>query len=388
MLGNPSERNLKQIINGGENPMHTPVDNHDQAEDPVTHRVTCRQTNTTEQRPEAAPFITLMGSDSMDTSIEHNHNAPGAEPVRRRHSRRQLEELLPSLKERDLQILAAIRQCRFFTSKQVCRLIFLGQKPSIANTRAINRNLKKLRELSLIDANDEVQAALSDARQRRRRTEAVRQEEQRLVREMAPLVGKEAAETYGKLNSAQARAFEAAYGVDAAGLMRRRSVMLGEEGEAEGQTFSQQGTLPSRFADMPLIEADSTQWFGPGKAIDADSRNMRKAVHDWARTAFPQGTTVANADTGWIKDAASVSMADASTVTGDITMAEVNTGVTMDHATLQGSIIDAIGFLPIMECLCVVIGVDIGALQSIAYIHPHIPIVIWTHLRLRLIKPE
>lgn len=156
-----------------------------------------------------------------------------------------------------------------------------------------------LRELSLIDANDEVQAALSDARQRRRRTEAVRQEEQRLVREMAPLVGKEAAETYGKLNSAQARAFEAAYGVDAAGLMRRRSVTLGEEGEAEGQTFSQQGTLSSRFADMPLIEADSTQWFGPGKAIDADSRNMRKAVHDWARTAFPQGTTVANADTGW-----------------------------------------------------------------------------------------
>ena len=58
-------------------------------------------------------------------------------------------------------------------------------------------------------------------------------------------------------------------------------------------------SLPSRFADMPLIKADSTQWFGPGKAIDADSRNMRKAVHDWARTAFPQGTTVANADTGW-----------------------------------------------------------------------------------------
>lgn len=58
-------------------------------------------------------------------------------------------------------------------------------------------------------------------------------------------------------------------------------------------------SLPSRFADMPTIEADSTQWFGPGKAIDADSRNMRKAVYDWARTAFPQGTTVANADTGW-----------------------------------------------------------------------------------------
>lgn len=377
-----------------------------------------------------------------------------------------------------------------------------------------------------------VQAVVEDARQRRRRTDAVRQEEQRLVREMVPLVGKEAAETYGKLNTAQARAFEAAYGVDAAGLMRRRSVGLAGE-DADGDALRQAalyeqtpmgdaaraslerdvhdfgvavdnivaaGKLPSdpvkmlgqtplvmqllgrdtvtgkaaaqggihaaphvfdgthpnmtpemwkqipaamadpiavfdsdspagrargdlvfmleltdangatvvvpvaldvargrkqahvnivksayskesggvpsnhwfmrqlkknaryvngqkmepwlraagaasplgslkdvaatntsdnriytdadlvnlrqgnaalyqpsaeardlkqRFAAMPLIEADSTQWFGPGKAIDADSRNMRKAVHDWARTAFPQGTTVANADTGW-----------------------------------------------------------------------------------------
>lgn len=95
-----------------------------------------------------------------------------------------------------------------------------------------------LRELSLIDVNDEVQAALSDARQRRRRTDAVRQEEQRLVREMVPLVGKEAAETYGKLNSAQARAFEAAYGVDAAGLMRRRSVGLAGE-DADGDALRQ-----------------------------------------------------------------------------------------------------------------------------------------------------
>ena len=152
-----------------------------------------------------------------------------------------------------------------------------------------------------------VQAVVEDARQRRRRTDAVRREEQRLVREMVPLVGKEAAETYGKLNTAQARAFEAAYGVDAAGLMRRRSVMLGEEGEAEGQTFSQQGTLPSRFADMPLIEADSTQWFGPGKAIDAASltetpeqaKTLREAVKAWARERFPKGTSTTNVDTGW-----------------------------------------------------------------------------------------
>lgn len=165
-----------------------------------------------------------------------------------------------------------------------------------------------LRELSLVDADDEVQAALSDARQRRRRTEAVRQEEQRLVREMAPLVGKEAAETYGKLNSAQARAFEAAYGVDAAGLMQRRSVMLGEEGEAEGQTFNQPGTLPSRFADMPMIEADSTQWFGEGKDLPAipveeldagQKKQLRDSVQVWAKQHFGTDTLVSNADRGW-----------------------------------------------------------------------------------------
>lgn len=83
-----------------------------------------------------------------------------------------------------------------------------------------------------------VQAVVEDARQRRRRTDAVRREEQRLVREMVPLVGKEAAETYGKLNTAQARAFEAAYGVDAAGLMRRRSVGLAGE-DADGDALRQ-----------------------------------------------------------------------------------------------------------------------------------------------------
>lgn len=83
-----------------------------------------------------------------------------------------------------------------------------------------------------------VQAVVEDARQRRRRTDAVRREEQRLVREMVPLVGKEAAEAYGKLNTAQARAFEAAYGVDAAGLMRRRSVGLAGE-DADGDALRQ-----------------------------------------------------------------------------------------------------------------------------------------------------
>ena len=58
-------------------------------------------------------------------------------------------------------------------------------------------------------------------------------------------------------------------------------------------------SLPRRFAELPGVEADSSQWFGEGKAIAADGRNARKAVVDWARTVFPQGTTIKNADQGW-----------------------------------------------------------------------------------------
>ena len=66
-------------------------------------------------------------------------------------------------------------------------------------------------------------------------------------------------------------------------------------------------SLPSRFADMPTIEADSTQWFGPGKAIDANpltetpeqTKALREAVKAWARERFPNGTTATNVDTGW-----------------------------------------------------------------------------------------
>ena len=65
--------------------------------------------------------------------------------------------------------------------------------------------------------------------------------------------------------------------------------------------------LKQRFAAMPLIEADSTQWFGPGKAIDAapltktpeQANTLREAVKAWARERFPKGTTTRNVDTGW-----------------------------------------------------------------------------------------
>lgn len=65
-------------------------------------------------------------------------------------------------------------------------------------------------------------------------------------------------------------------------------------------TFYQgQNALAARFASMPLIEADSSLWFGPGKAVDANKRNMRKTVQAWSKTRFPQGSTFHNQDRGW-----------------------------------------------------------------------------------------
>ncbi len=102
-------------------------------------------------------------------------------------------------------------------------------------------------EASQVDAAAQAQAVVEETRKRQRRADAVLQEEQRLVREMLPLVGKDAAETYGKLHSAQARAFEAAYGVDAAGLMRRRSVGLEETGTTAGTSFDQNAVQGSSY---------------------------------------------------------------------------------------------------------------------------------------------
>lgn len=143
-------------------------------------------------------------------------------------------------------------------------------------------------EASQVDAAAQAQAVVEETRKRQRRADAVLQEEQRLVREMLPLVGKDAAETYGKLHSAQARAFEAAYGVDAAGLMKRRSVGLEDSGTTAGTSFDQtayHGT-PHRFDEFSLDAigtgegAQAHGWglyFAQDRKVSEDYRNrLRK----------------------------------------------------------------------------------------------------------------
>lgn len=76
-------------------------------------------------------------------------------------------------------------------------------------------------------------------------------------------------------------------------------VPLGPDDNPLFQSVRLGNPLASRFADMPMIEADSSAWFGPGKEIEAEGRNLRKALWEWVKSRFPKGTTVKNTDQGW-----------------------------------------------------------------------------------------
>lgn len=142
-------------------------------------------------------------------------------------------------------------------------------------------------EASQVNAAAQAQAVVEETRKRQRRADAVRQEEQRLVREMQPLVGKDAAETYGKLHSAQARAFEAAYGVDAAGLMKRRSVGLEDSGVQGSSSFNQ---LAADASDsLPSVESVRQKYFGTDSWMKAPNGNATNLTEDqWLKVRTPE----------------------------------------------------------------------------------------------------
>lgn len=121
-------------------------------------------------------------------------------------------------------------------------------------------------EAGQMDNAAQAQAVVEESRMRQRVADAVQQEEKRLVSEMTPLVGKKAAETFGTLHAAQARAFETAYGVDAAGLMRRRSVELGRV-DAQGEALHQ----AALYEQTPISDAARA-------SLERDIRDFGTAV--------------------------------------------------------------------------------------------------------------
>lgn len=69
----------------------------------------------------------------------------------RRLSRQQLEAVLASLSERDIEVIASIQRYRYLLTSQLQRLYFSDASTPTAGLRAASRSLKKLRELGLID---------------------------------------------------------------------------------------------------------------------------------------------------------------------------------------------------------------------------------------------
>ncbi|WP_300882618.1 hypothetical protein [uncultured Desulfovibrio sp.] len=183
-----------------------------------------------------------------------------------------------------------------------------------------------LTEARAFDPRKRSEAAAERIRARNRVNAEIGKERTRLKNEFAQAgYAAHVAEYYATMHAEQARAFADRYGSDAAQLLRERSIVRGNA-EAAGQarpwqtafdkspdSFFSQGamaadsSLPRRFAEMPGIEADSSQWFGEGKAIalpgkietPEQRKALRGALKQWAKENFSRDTAVVNADTGW-----------------------------------------------------------------------------------------
>lgn len=68
-----------------------------------------------------------------------------------RISRKQLEDILPALTDRDKDILRSVRACRYLTTGQIGRLHFTESTTASAALRAASRNLSRLKDWHLID---------------------------------------------------------------------------------------------------------------------------------------------------------------------------------------------------------------------------------------------
>jgi hypothetical protein len=71
---------------------------------------------------------------------------------RQRIGRRQLERIIGSLSDRDMDVLSSIGTERFLTTRQLSRLHFFDKPTQSAATRSTNRTLAKLKDLHLIDS--------------------------------------------------------------------------------------------------------------------------------------------------------------------------------------------------------------------------------------------
>lgn len=121
----------------------------------MTNHQTLQEGSNDPRRPETPDFSKFNVNDSFSVPTTNNTLA-GSTPDNnngepRRISKRQLEELDRILGDRDKGVLREIQKYRYLMTGQTQRLLFTEATTPSAALRATSRNLKKLKELGLID---------------------------------------------------------------------------------------------------------------------------------------------------------------------------------------------------------------------------------------------
>lgn len=104
------------------------------------------------EKPALAGFASFNLRDSYSIPAIDTSEDGGSSRGQRRLSRRQLVEIGSRLGERDLEVLRSVQRYRYLLSGQVQRLHFVDAATDTAALRATNRNIKKMKELGLIDS--------------------------------------------------------------------------------------------------------------------------------------------------------------------------------------------------------------------------------------------
>lgn len=123
----------------------------------MTNRPTHQDGNKNPRKPETPDFSKFNVNDSFsvpttDTTLAGGTPDNNDVPDIRRISKRQLEELDRTLGDRDKCVLREIQKYRYLMTGQIQRLLFTEATTSSAALRATSRNLKKLKELGLVDS--------------------------------------------------------------------------------------------------------------------------------------------------------------------------------------------------------------------------------------------
>ena len=118
----------------------------------MTNRPTDGDRKPQAEKPDLAGFADFNRRDSYSIPAINADAGAGSPRVQHRVSKRQLVEISSRLSGRDLEVLHSVQRHRYLLSTQVQRLHFTEATTSTAALRATNRNLKKLKELGLIDS--------------------------------------------------------------------------------------------------------------------------------------------------------------------------------------------------------------------------------------------